>query len=492
MKIKHRVILTGKANKVATQCLLQHYKDKRHQEDVCFAIWRPSQGLRTYTALIDEIIPPENGDRELSGNVHLQSKFFRRAQVRAIQRGGGLALMHSHPTPKWQDMSNDDIYTERDYLAPWVKSTHLPLLGMTIGTDGAWSARFWKENGKRVERYDCERVNVVGEKFGVTFHPYISTPFKEQPYFKRTLHTWGYPAQEKLAKIKFGVIGLGSVGCLVAETLTRMGVQNITLIDDDHIECHNLDRLIYATKKDVKKRKVDFFAKRLRRSTVAKNFSVHPVPFKINHKPGFLAALDCDILFCCVDKPVGRHYANHIAYGHLIPVFEGGILTGNKGGSNMNPHWKIHVAQPEVACLRCRGQYTIDELSDEEAGIYGDRAYDGNKEENERANANVFPFSANLASMQVLQMLRQVVAPEYWQFIPYANFQYVLNEIKTERRRENKDGGAVEIHECEPDCDFLGLDAIASGKMPSGLIETSLYRKLKNRIRYLLHLTFRK
>lgn len=466
MTMEYRVTLTGRANSIAARCLLGHYNRGCEQEDLCFAIWHPSQGRHTYTALIHEIILPKECDRMLMGNVHLLPEFLHRAQARAMEQGGGLALMHSHPTCGWQEMSGPDIVTERDRIAHCVGCTHLPLVGLTIGRDNAWSARFWKDSNGNMERHDCARVNVVGEKFDVTFNPHIHAPFERRPHFMRTLDTWGESSQKKLAKIKFGVIGLGSVGCLVAESLARMGVQNITLIDCDRVETHNLDRLIYAACRDIGKRKVDFFAKQLKRSATARQFKAHPVPHKINHIPGFLAALDCDILFCCVDKPVGRHHANHIAYSHLIPVFEGGILTGDESG-DMNPHWKTHVVQPDVACLRCRGQYTDERLSDENAGILGNRAYDGKKEVDIRENANVFPFSANLASSQVLQMLRQVVAPNYWDFIPRTTFQYIDDNMIRERR---EDDGKVrkDIAQCNPDCDFPEM--VGKGKKPPGLL----------------------
>ena len=44
---------------------------------------------------------------------------------------------------RWQNMSYDD-YMAEEMLAPRVKAiSNLPLIGMTIGNNGDWSARFW-------------------------------------------------------------------------------------------------------------------------------------------------------------------------------------------------------------------------------------------------------------------------------------------------------------------------------------------------------------
>ena len=57
--------------------------------------------------------------------------------------------MHSHPTEGWQDMSHADIIAERDRIASPTNSTKMPLVGLTIGTDGSWSARFWIKQKNR-------------------------------------------------------------------------------------------------------------------------------------------------------------------------------------------------------------------------------------------------------------------------------------------------------------------------------------------------------
>ena len=62
------VALTSEANSVSRGHLLQHSGRRELQEDLCFALWRPSTGTQRRTALIDDIILPEPGERMLHGN----------------------------------------------------------------------------------------------------------------------------------------------------------------------------------------------------------------------------------------------------------------------------------------------------------------------------------------------------------------------------------------------------------------------------------------
>ncbi len=65
--------------------------------------------------------------------------------------------------------------------------------------------------------------------------------------FSRTELLLGEQALEKLSESKVAVFGVGGVGGFVAEGLTRGGVGEITLIDNDTISLSNINRQIIAT-----------------------------------------------------------------------------------------------------------------------------------------------------------------------------------------------------------------------------------------------------
>lgn len=397
--------------------LLQHVRENQLQEDLCFGLWNPSTGQNRYSAIIADIIEPIEGDRTLNGNAAFGPEYLSRAIRLANDRGMGLAFMHNHFTPGWQDMSPEDIVAERDRIAPVAASTKLPLVGLTMGTDGSMSARFWIDRDQAKPAW-CHKVRFMENgKMGVTYNSTILPPYQRRPQLKRTIDSWGWAMQEKMARLRIGVVGVGSVGAIVIESLARMGVKTLLLIDADKVETHNLDRLLHASPEDVNSYKVKIAEKHARRAATAENFQVISIAGNLQNEACYRAALDCDLLFSCVDHPLPKDLLNHIAYAHCIPVIFGGIFLDNKTNRRLaQANWSASVIGPGHQCLRCDGQYTTSEVVQEKDGTFDDPEYlktSSNGTAPPR-NQNVFPLSAHLASAMVLEMVRYLIAEDWW------------------------------------------------------------------------------
>ena len=208
------VALTSEAHLTSTQHLLQHYRSEALQEDLCFALWRPSTGRERLTALIDEVILPEDGERLLHGNASFQPGYLARALALARKKQAGIAFMHSHPGPGWQGMSDADIEAERDVLAYPAGATGFPLVGLTVGVDGQWSARFWERQGAHMRRRWCEKTRLVGtDLYQLHFNDELVPAPARRETLQRTFDTWGSTTQNTIARLHVGIVGLGSVGC---------------------------------------------------------------------------------------------------------------------------------------------------------------------------------------------------------------------------------------------------------------------------------------
>jgi molybdopterin-synthase adenylyltransferase len=261
-------------------------------------------------------------------------------------------------------------------------------------------------------------VRAIGDRLLVTYHPQLAPVSAFRPELMRTLSAWGPDIQAQLARLHVGVVGAGSVGVPVAEALARMGVARIRLLDFDAIKLHNLDRLLFATRQDAAclRSKVYMLAAALRTSATADGFTVEPMQLSVLlEEEGLRAALDWDVLFSCVDRPWPRSVLNFVAYAHLIPVVDGGILLETRPGNRglRRADWRARVATPGRRCLECLGQYDANLVQAEREGYFEDPAYIAGLPHDHplRRNENVFAFSLAAAALEVLQLLSMVVAP---------------------------------------------------------------------------------
>ena len=396
---------------------IEHLLRSDGQEDLCFGLWFPSKGKTRTTALLSRLILPEKGNRRVHGNASFLPRYFERALGEAIIANAGLAFLHSHPGPGWQDMSADDCKAERTHAAATFGATSLPLVGMTLGTNGAWSARFWVKIAPRTyERWWCVNTRVVGDPFSVTYADHLLPRPGLKEELMRTVSAWGEDSQANLARLRVGIVGAGSVGAIIGEALARTGIAHIKLIDFDRVEFVNLDRLLHATKKDAlaQRLKVVSLGLALQESATADDFFADRIDKSIAEEDGFRAALDCDVLFSCVDRPWARSVLNFIAYAHLIPVVDGGIkIEVTKQRTLHRADWKAHIAMPGRRCLECLQQYDPSLVQMERDGLLDDPSYIAGLplDHQLRRNENVFAFSLGVASFEILQFLMMVIAP---------------------------------------------------------------------------------
>lgn len=425
------------------------------QEDLCFALWRPSTGSARTAAVLYRVIIPEPGERDVHGNADFRPAYFERALGEALKAGTGLAFMHSHLGPGWQGMSPDDVAAEASHAAATKAATNFPLLGMTLGTDGAWSARLWQKIApKKYARRWCESVRVVGDRLTITYNDALISPPPFREELLRTVSAWGERTQGDLARLKVGVIGVGSVGSLVGEALARMGIGVVAILDFDLLKTHNRDRTLHAVRRNSGKglAKVRVIADALRESATAEPFRIEAFEWSVVEEPGFRAALDCDVLFSCVDRPWPRAALNLIANAHLIPVVDGGLrLEAKKDGSGLKRgDWRAHIAGPGRRCLECLGQYDPADVSLEREGFLDDAAYIAGLADAHptKKNENVFGFSLHAASLEILQFLKLVVPDPGLANLGVQHYHYVTGELETDSRG------------CESNCLYPGMLAL--------------------------------
>jgi molybdopterin/thiamine biosynthesis adenylyltransferase len=422
---------------------------KDGEEDLMFALWTPSYGNKRFTALIHIPVYPIEGDRQRHGNASFNPQFIERVCDIALKEKCGIAFLHSHPGPGWQEMSNDDIKAEQKMMGAVAALTDLPLVGMTVGSDGTWSARMWEHiTGKQFEKKWCHSVRSAGRRLRVSFNNSFIPKPTYCDLFKRTITVWGEENHMNLSRLRIGIVGLGSVGSMVAIALARAGMSRFTLIDFDEVQPHNLDRLLVATQADIGKLKISVTKREMVISGTAAHIDITEVPYSIAEEAGYRAGLDCDVIFSCVDRPRARSILNHFAYSHLIPVIDGGIEVRFKAGEFSGVDWQLQTVAPGRPCLECLEAFNPNDVSTEIAGKLDDPSYLRGLPADHRfkRNENVFPFSANLASLEVMQFVALATGIGGIADFGVQRYRYIPGTVETDTERL-----------CRPDCESMKL-----------------------------------
>ena len=76
----------------------------------------------------------------------------------------------------------------------------------------------------------------------------------------------GLLGQKKIIKSKVLIIGMGGLGCPVAEFLTRAGIGVLGVVDSDYVELSNLHRQSLYNTQDLKKSKVVVAKKKIKQN----------------------------------------------------------------------------------------------------------------------------------------------------------------------------------------------------------------------------------
>ena len=107
---------------------------------------------------------------------------------------------------------------------------------------------------------------------------------KEIERFSRQiiLKNIGILGQKKILNSKVLIIGMGGLGCPVAEFLTRSGIGTLGIVDDDIVNVSNIHRQSLYNEKDLNKYKVKVAQKKLK--NINPKTKINIFALKLNNK----------------------------------------------------------------------------------------------------------------------------------------------------------------------------------------------------------------
>ncbi|AYE34216.1 tRNA threonylcarbamoyladenosine dehydratase [Clostridium septicum] len=138
----------------------------------------------------------------------------------------------------------------------------------------------------------------------------------------------GSEGLEKLKGAKVIVFGVGGVGSFTVEALTRAGVGNIILVDDDTVCLTNLNRQIHATYGTISKVKVEVMKERILSINKKCNVITHQV-FVTPENIKDIVPDDVDYVVDAIDTVSAKLALAQYCYEKKIKIISS-MGTGNK------------------------------------------------------------------------------------------------------------------------------------------------------------------
>ena len=144
----------------------------------------------------------------------------------------------------------------------------------------------------------------------------------------------GIAGQKKIKKSKVLIVGLGGLGCPVAECLCRAGVGTIGLIDHDKVDLSNIHRQSMFTTKDINKHKVIVVSDRVKK--INPNIKIKSFKKKLNRSNIENLISDFDIIIDGTDNFASKFLVNEftrkfkkIFVCGAISKFDGHVFSFN-------------------------------------------------------------------------------------------------------------------------------------------------------------------
>ncbi len=271
-----------------------------------------------------------------------------------------MILIHSHPGGLF-GFSDADDESDRKVI-PSLFHAFGSLHGSAIMTaDGAIRARLYDPS---FQACAVDLVTVAGDDLYYWWDDKARfTGSEDRP----VAFTSGMTAE--VGRLSAAVIGVSGTGSVVGEQLARLGFGRVSLIDLDHLEWKNLNRILNSKRidADANRLKVDVFAEAV--AAYRGEGVAIPVAASITTRNAVLAAAQSDVVFCCVDTLEARQIADLIGAAFLIPLFDVGVVipVRKKGEAFAiaDVCGRIDYIQPGCSTLQDRGVYTPESLRGE-------------------------------------------------------------------------------------------------------------------------------
>jgi molybdopterin/thiamine biosynthesis adenylyltransferase len=320
-------------------------------------------------------------------------------------------FIHTHPEARPKPSIRDEA-ADRGLWANAIARSRAPFyVSLIVGGTSekpTFTGRIYDADGRVTP---LARLRVIGRRLRLLLAAGLGDPEIDAELYDRQILAFGEAGQKLLARLRVGVVGAGGTGSAVFEQLVRIGITNITTIDDDVVTRTNLTRIHESGRSDVGRSKVEVMYRAAGR--IGLGTKVDPVEGRITDPATGARLRHLDVIFGCTDDEKGRNLLSRLALTHLIQVFDLAFAVDpNEDGTIRGLTGRLTVLLPGQACLLCRGRITAEglmaeDLDPEERRRRAGEGYVPGLDENDPA---VCAYTTLIASYAVNELLDRLFA----------------------------------------------------------------------------------
>lgn len=334
------------------------------REFICHVLCGHARLSRTRLRLLGcYLVIPEPDDylRQSVAGLNLDSDFDYALRVACKDEEMSLVDIHSHPfTSTGVAFSGVDDADEEKKHRYFRRNLPKSVYASIVMGRESMAARAFLPNVDDQSRRLPLRVISRSRPLDGSESSHSSTAPERR--YDRQIRAFGSAGQNRLGRLKVGVVGAGGLGSKLAIGLARLGVRDLVLMDPDHVDHTNLNRLAGAGASDADSRrnKVDVLADAVR----AIDREARPCTFveDVISPRGWSRLRDCDLLVAATDSYSSRMLLNQVANQYLIPIISVGVNIRSTEGRFDDANAEVHLVVPgeRQPCLLC--SQTIDTL----------------------------------------------------------------------------------------------------------------------------------
>ncbi|MCH2135164.1 MAG: ThiF family adenylyltransferase [Phycisphaerales bacterium] len=165
----------------------------------------------------------------------------------------------------------------------------------------------------------------------------------------------GPEGQQAIGQARVLIVGLGALGCGVADWLARAGVGHLRIADRDIVEHTNLQRQVLYCHADAQDSRPKAIAAARRLTEVNPDIEVDPHVTDVTAATVESLAAGCDLIIDGLDNLDTRYLINDLCVREGLPwIYGGAVGTGGLVMPLLGPHCggRIRWDTP-TGCLRC-------------------------------------------------------------------------------------------------------------------------------------------